>query len=100
MYKYFKRTVDSNCILEGKSKALSGESIKPLSAPHNFSYPSLESLGTKTRVRFNRSCLKKDKISYDHGEIVNIYIVREINQNGNTSTDPTLENCFLVHFVD
>ena len=78
MYKYFKRTVDSNCILERKSKALSGESIKPLSAPHNFPYPSLDSLGTKTRVRFSGSCLKKDNISYGHGKIVNIYIVHEI----------------------
>ena len=39
--------------------------------------------GTKTKVEFNGSCLKQDKITYDHGKVVNIYIVYEINKNHN-----------------
>ena len=39
---------------------------------------------------------KRDKITYIHGKIVNIYIVYEINKNGSTtSSDPTLENCLF-----
>ena len=49
-------------------------------------------MGTEKRVRFSGSCLKQDKITYNHGKIVNIYIVYEINKNGNTGSDPTLEN--------
>ena len=52
-------------------------------------------MGTEKRVRFSGSCLKQDKITYNHGKIVNIYIVYEINKNGNTSSDPTLENCLF-----
>ena len=77
MYRYFKRIVDFNYILEWKAKGFSDGSIKPPSAPHISLNPSLDYLGTKTRVRFSGSgsCLKQDKITYNHGKIVNIYIV-------------------------
>ena len=91
MSKYFK-IGNSDYVLSWKSKGLSAESITPPSAPNNFLNPSLNYLGTKTRVRFSGSCLKQDKITYTHEKIVNIYIVYEINKNDNTSSDPTLEN--------
>ena len=47
MYRYFKRVVNSDCILEQKSKGLCDESIKSPSAPHNFLNPSLNCFGTK-----------------------------------------------------
>ena len=65
---------------------------------HNFLNPSLDYLGTKPRVRFckSRSCLKKTKITYDHGKIVNIYIAYEENKNNNKgNNDPTPENCLF-----
>ena len=47
--------------------------------------PSLDYLGTKIRVTFSGSCLKQDKITYNHNKIVNIYIVNEISKiNQNT----------------
>ena len=49
--------------------------------------------GTKTRVDFNGSCLKQDKVTYNHGTIVNICIVYEISQNYSISSYPALENC-------
>ena len=53
-------------------------------------------MGTKIRVRFSGSCLKQDKFTCTHGNIVNIYIVYEINKKDNTrSSDPTLENCLF-----
>ena len=51
--------------------------------------------GTKTRVEFNGSCLKQDKVTYNHGTIVNIYIFYEISRNYNISSYPTLENCLF-----
>ena len=41
------------------------------SAPHNFLNPSLNYLGTKTRVMFSGSCLKQCKITYTYWKIVN-----------------------------
>ena len=47
-------------------------------AANNFLTPSLNYLGTKIRVRFSGSCLKQDKVTYTHGKIVNIYIMKKI----------------------
>ena len=52
-------------------------------------------LGNKTRVKFKGSCLKQDKITQDHGKIVNIYLVYEKNKNVNISSYPTLEICLF-----
>ena len=57
--------------------------------------PELSYYGTKTRVEFDGSCLKQDKVTYNHGTIVNIYIVYEISKNYNISSYPTLENCLF-----
>ena len=96
MSRYFKGVTNSDYILSWISKGLSDENITPPSAPHSFLNPSLSNLGTKTRVRFSRSCLKRDTIKYNHWKIVNIYIVYEIHKNENTtSSDPTLENCLF-----
>ena len=39
--------------------------------------PELSYYVTKTRVKLNGSCLKQDKITFNHGTIVNIYIAYE-----------------------
>ena len=57
--------------------------------------PELSYYGTKIRVEFNGSCLKQDKVTYNHGKIVNICIVYEISKNYSISTYPTLENCLF-----
>ena len=57
--------------------------------------PSLDYLGAKIRVKFSGRCLKQDKATYNHGTIVNIYIVYEIRKNYNISSYPTLENCLF-----
>ena len=71
------------------------ERISSITASNYSITPSLDYLGSKIRVKFNGSCLKQDKITYNHGKIVNIYIVYEININGNNSSYPTLENCLF-----
>ena len=57
--------------------------------------PELSYYGTKIKVEFTESGLKQNKVTYNHGKIVNIYIVYEINKNYSTSTYPTLENCLF-----
>ena len=98
MYKYFKRFVNSDYILEWMSKGLSYESIKSPSTPNNFLNPKLSYYGNKMDVIFSRSCLKQVKTTHDHGKVVNIYTVYEINKNVNISSYPTLETC-LVQLV-
>ena len=49
--------------------------------------------GTKTRLEF-RNCLKQDKSTFNHGKIVNIYIVYKLDKLYNKS-HPTLVNCLF-----
>ena len=38
---------------------------------------------------------KTSKLSYTHGELVNIYIVYELGASNSHVNDPTLKNCFF-----
>ena len=55
----------------------------------------LRYLGIKTRVQFKGSFLKQDKITYDYGKKVNIYIVYEVSKIFDISSYRTLENCLF-----
>ena len=96
MQKYFKTVSanDSNTV-SWKSKGLSDESFKPPAAFNKILNPSLNFVGNKIRVKFNGDCLKQEKITFNHGKIVNIYIVYEIERSVNISSYPTLENCLF-----
>ena len=74
---------------------MSDESIKPPSTTSNILNPLLGYVGTKRRLEFKGNCLKQNKISFDHGKVVNIYIVYETNKNFNIRSYPTLENCLF-----
>ena len=63
-----------------QSKRLSDESIKPPTTSNEILNPSLDYTDNKIRVKFNGDCLKQEKITFDHGKIVNIYIVYEIEK--------------------
>ena len=56
---------------------------------------SLDFVGTKARVKFNKDCLKQEKITFNHGKAVKIYIVYEIEKSVNISSYATLENCLF-----
>ena len=58
---------------------MSGESIKPPSTSDNSLAPSLNCIITKSRVKFQYQCLKQNKITFTHRNIVKIYIVYETN---------------------
>ena len=98
MYRYFKKIAGAgscNYIYFWKSKGLSDERLGSITASNYSITPELSYYGTKTRAQFNGSCLKQDKVTYNHEEIVNIYIVYEISKNHNISSCPTLENCLF-----
>ena len=52
-------------------------------------------VGTKISVKFNGDCLKEKKITFNHGKIVNIYIVYELEKSVNISSYPKAENCLF-----
>ena len=74
---------------------MSDERLDSITASNHKITPELSFYGTKTRVEFNGSCLKQDKVTYNHGKAVNIYIVYEISQNYSINSYPTLENCLF-----
>ena len=39
--------------------------------------------------------MKQDRVTFNHGKVVNFYIVYEINKSINISVYPTLENCLF-----
>ena len=107
MCRYFKRIVsvgNGNCIYYGKSKKLSDEKINSITASSYTVTPQLSYYGTKIQwilefsvrmLEFSGSYLKQDSVTFNHGKIVNIYIVYEINDQRNISSYPTLENCLF-----
>ena len=98
MHRYFKRVAgvgSGNYICFWKSKGFSDETINSITASTYSITPELNYYGSKTRVKFSGSCLKQDRATYNHGTIVNIYIVYEIIKNYNVSSCPTLENCLF-----
>ena len=49
---------------------------------------------TKKRLEFRGSCLKQSKSKFNHGKIVNVYIVYELDKTY-VKTNPTLVNCLF-----
>ena len=95
MYRYFKMITNTDYISSWKSKGLSDESIKPPTTSDNSLNPALNYYGTKTTVKFTGNCLKQLKISYNHGKVVNIYIVYELGASSSHINDPTLKKLFF-----
>ena len=44
------------------------------------------------QVKFNESCLKQEKITFNHGKTVNIYTDSHLKSTCNYDEDITLEN--------
>ena len=82
MYRYFLIIVglgNGNSIYYWKYKGFSDERINSIKTSDYGITPKLNYYGTKTRVEFNGSCLKQDSVTFNHGKVVNIYIVYEIS---------------------
>ena len=95
MYRYFKIIAgvgNGSYIYYWQSKGLSDERINSVKTPNYIITPKLNYYGTKTRVEFNGSCSKQDKITHTHGKILSIYIVYELTGSNSDDNDPTLKN--------
>ena len=69
MGKYFKLNSVVNAtdyVLSWQSKGLSNESIKPPATCNNSLTQELNYYGTKTRVKFTKSCLKQSSHILTH----------------------------------
>ena len=104
MYRYFKIIAavgNGSYIYHWKSKGLSDGRINSIETPNYSITPNLDYYGTKTRVEFDGSCLKQDKVTFNHEKVVNIYIVYEISKAANISkysgddNYQTLQNALL-----
>ena len=95
MYKYFKTSVKKSTtyISSWESKGLSNEKISSITTSYYNQAPSLAYDNVKIKLKFVGDLLKQDKITYNHGPIVNIYIVYRLSPS--TTGDITLENCLL-----
>ena len=77
--RYFKVTANTDYVSSCKSKGLSAESIRSPATSNNSLTPVLNYYGTKTRVKFNGSCVQQPKLLYTHGTIVKIHILYELD---------------------
>ena len=77
-----------------KSKGLSSESIKPYTSDKSLT-SALNYYDTKTTIKVIASCLKQPKISYNHGKVVDIYIVYELDASSSHINDPTLKSSLI-----
>ena len=77
MYRYCKRIADvgsANYIYFWKSKGLPDEKINSNTESNHSITSELSYYGAKTRVEFNGSCLKQDKVTYSHNRNNSKYI--------------------------
>ena len=98
MGKYFKLNSVANTadhVLSCKPKGLSNKSIRPPTTSDNSFTPELNYYGTKTRVKFTKSCSKQSSHILTHRKVVNIYIVYELGASGSYTSGPTLKNCLF-----
>ena len=94
MYRYFKLIAgvsNSDYIYYWESKGFSDERINSIRTSNHSITPGLNYYGNKTRVEFFGSCLKQDKVAFNHGKVVNIYIVYELDASSSFNDDPTLK---------
>ena len=77
MYEYFERV--SNDISSRESKALSNEKISSTTTTSNNKFATnLKYNNARIKVKSNGDFLKQNKVTYNHGPKVNIYIVYKL----------------------
>ena len=100
MYIYFK--IIAGVVMEKTFIAGIGDCLtKDLILLQRQIILCLDYYGAKTRVQFFRGCLKQDKVTFNHGRVVNIYIVYEtvrivnLSKRSSNNNYPTLENALF-----
>ena len=92
--RYLK--INGKYIPSWKSKGLSDKTITPYAASDNSLTPLIDYYGSNVRVKFNKLCLKEpNKLTYDFGKKVNIYIDYELGASGSNDGNHTLKDCLV-----
>ena len=86
-------------VLSWQSKGLYDENIKPPTTNNNSLTQKLNYYGTKTKIKFTRSCLKQSSHILTHENIVNIYIVYELAASSSHTSDPTIIFFYLEQLL-
>ena len=97
VYKYFQIIGSTENIAELESKGLSNEKISSTTTSNNNNNNFATILihcNARLRVKLNGDFLKQDKVTHNHGAIVNIYIVYRLTPAVKDS-NVTLENCLF-----
>ena len=97
MYKYCKKVIDStnNTVYAHcwQSKGLSDGKINaPGTSSSNDEAPILEYGGAEIRLKIKGDSLRQNKVTYNHGKIVKIYIVYEISSTFTSQSSFALKN--------
>ena len=83
-------------VFSWQSKGLSAEAIKLPATSNNSLTPAISCYhARKIRVKFTGSCLKQDKFTFNHGKVVNIYIVYELGASTSSYNNPTIKKCLF-----
>ena len=90
-YKYFERV--RNEISSWESKGLSSEKVRSVTTSDGR-VSKLVYGNARIKVKFNGDLLKLNKVTYNHGPIVNIYIVYRLISTTKDSC-VTLQNCLF-----
>lgn len=78
VYGYFKNIANSNHILAWKPKGLPDRITKLPAACNNSHAPTLNCINNKPQLKFDRSCLKQEKVTFTHKQAVDVYIASEL----------------------
>ena len=93
VYKYFEKTGDK--VSSWKSKGLSNEKIISTATSTDKSATKTIYDNARMKVRFNGDLLRQNQVTYNHGPVVNIYIVYETTPDTKTS-NIALETVYLM----
>ena len=94
--RYFRIIASTKFISSWKSKGLSDKTITPYSTSDKSITPLIDHYGTRAWLKLNKSCLKQpNRLTYDNGHKVNVYIVYELGASSSNDSDPTLKNCLF-----
>ena len=94
IYRYFKMENISHHLKDDLKDYLT--KVLHLMLPLIILTPLIDYYGSKVRVKFNKGCLKQpNKLAFDYGRKVNIYIIYELGASSSNDNNPTLKNCLF-----
>ena len=76
-----------------QSNRVSNEKLNaPNTNTNNHQAPILKYNGSTISLQFSGDCLKQNKVSYNHGKIVNIYCIYRLSPHTSSNTDFTIKD--------